>query len=116
MIVAKILEVIMYVLFGCSWPFNIAKSVKTKSTKGKSLIFLILIDVGYVASMLSKIISSCYGGFSWNNDWWIFMFVVLNFVLVSIDLVLFFINKNRENKEIENANKNDDTKDQLPIK
>lgn len=99
LIAAEVLEVIMYVLFGCSWPFNIVKSVKTKSTKGKSLIFLILIDLGYVASMLAKIISSCDSsgkGFNWNTSWWVFMFVVINFVLVSTDLVLFFINRKRE--------------------
>lgn len=96
MLAAKILEVIMYVLFGCSWPFNIAKSVRTKSTKGKSLLFLILIDLGYVSSMLAKIISAANGGFSFEKDWWVFMFVAINFVLVTTDLVLYFINLRRE--------------------
>lgn len=105
MIAAQILEVIMYVLFGCSWPFNIAKSIKTKSTKGKSLVFLILIDLGYVASMLSKVIASCYGGFDWSKSWWVFMFVAINFVLVSVDLVLYFINKAGE-RVAENTLKN----------
>ena len=93
---AKILEVCMYVLFGCSWPFNIAKSVKTKSTKGKSLLFLILIDIGYVCSMIAKLLIFGNDPTKWQSDWWIFMFVVLNFIMVTIDLVLYFINRSRE--------------------
>jgi len=94
--VVQILEVIMYVMFGCSWPFNIAKSIKTKSTKGKSLLFLILIDTGYVASMAAKIVG--YDAAKWSTNWWVFMFITLNFIMVSTDLILYFINKNREKK------------------
>lgn len=94
---AKILEVTMLVLFGISWPFNLAKSIRSKSTKGKSLIFLILIDVGYVAGMMSKILSTT---FDWSSDWWVFMFYVINFAMVSADLVMYFINRNREKREL----------------
>lgn len=97
--VVEILEVTMYVLFGVSWPFNIAKSVKTKSTKGKSLLFLILIDLGYVASMLAKIVGSALGQFDFSKSWWVFMFVALNFIMVTTDLILYFINKKRESKQ-----------------
>ena len=45
--VAKVLEAIMIILFGISWPLNLAKSIRSKTTKGKSLLFLILIDIGY---------------------------------------------------------------------
>ena len=95
--VAKILEVSMLVLFGASWPFNLAKSIRSKSTKGKSLIFLILIDIGYVAGMLSKILSTT---FDWHSDWWVFMFYVINFTMVTADLIVYFINHNREKKEL----------------
>lgn len=101
--IVEILEVTMYVLFGCSWPFNIAKSIKTKSTKGKSLLFLILIDLGYVASMLAKIIASNQGTFSFKTSWWVFAFVALNFLMVSADLILYFINKTREIKQCAKA-------------
>ena len=94
--VAKILEVTMLVLFGISWPFNLAKSIRSKSTKGKSLVFLILIDFGYIAGMLSKFFSTT---FDWSSDWWIFMFYVINFIMVSADIVMYFINRNREKIE-----------------
>ena len=96
--VAKILEVTMLVLFGISWPFNLIKSIKTKSTKGKSLLFLILIDLGYVAGITSKFFSET---FVWATDWWVFMIYVINFMFVSADLIMYFINKQRENQQSE---------------
>lgn len=39
---AEILEVIMIVSFGFSWPLNVIKSYKARTTKGKSLPFCFL--------------------------------------------------------------------------
>ena len=36
---AVVFEILMLVCFGLSWPFNIAKSWKSRTAKGKSLIF-----------------------------------------------------------------------------
>ena len=93
--VAKVLEVVMLVLFGISWPFNLIKSIKSKNTKGKSLLFLILIDVGYIAGITSKFFSET---FVWSTDWWIFMIYVINFAFVTADLIMYFINRNREKR------------------
>ena len=91
--VAKILEVIMLALFGFSWPFNLIKSIKSKSTKGKSLLFLILIDIGYISGITSKFFLE---SFVWSTDWWVFAIYVINFSFVSADLVMYFINRKRE--------------------
>ena len=93
--VAKVLEAIMIVLFGISWPFNLFKSIKTRSAKGKSILFLVLIDLGYIASITSKFFSET---FVWSTDWWIFMIYCINLSFVSADLVMYFINKNRDKK------------------
>ena len=90
---AKILEVVMLVLFGISWPISLVKSIRSKSTKGKSLLFLILIDIGYICGMTSKIVSQT---FVWSTDWWVFVIYVINFSFVTSDLIVYFINKNRE--------------------
>ena len=82
--VAKVLEAIMIILFGISWPFNLAKSIRSKTTKGKSLLFLILIDVGYIAGLTSKFFSET---FVWATDWWVFVVYAINFTLVSADLL-----------------------------
>ena len=86
----------MLVLFGISWPISLIKSIKSKSTKGKSLIFLVLIDVGYICGMTSKIVSTT---FVWATDWWIFVIYAINFSFVTADLIVYLINKNREKKE-----------------
>lgn len=87
---AQILEAIMIISFGISWPMNIIKSYRTKSTKGKSLLFLLFIDFGYVCGVVGKIVG--------DNITWVFAFYVLNLVMVSWDLVLYFINYTREKK------------------
>ena len=94
--IAKVLEATMLIMFGISWPFNLAKSIKSKSTKGKSLLFLVLIDVGYIAGITSKFFST---SFVWKTDWWVFAIYVINFCFVTADLTMFFINKNREQQE-----------------
>ena len=90
---AKILEAIMLIMFGFSWPFNLLKSIRSKSTKGKSLLFLILIDIGYVAGITSKFFNI---SFVWATDWWVFAIYIINFLFVSADLTMYFINRNRE--------------------
>ena len=93
--IAKVLEAVMIVLFGISWPFNLAKSIRSKTTKGKSLLLLVLIDLGYLAGLTSKFFSET---FVWNTDWWIFVIYSINFTLVTLDLIVYFINRVRENK------------------
>lgn len=80
---AQILEIAMIVLFGLSWPNNIITTLKNKSTKGKNLTFLILIDTGYLCGIIGKILSG-------NIIWYVMFFYVLNFVMVTTDICLFF--------------------------
>lgn len=97
--IAPILEAIMIISFGCSWPLNILKSLQTRSTKGKSLPFLLLIDFGYVAGIVGKLLVCDQLGFKW----WVFAFYVLNFVMVSIDLCLYFKHLRAEKKAAKQA-------------
>lgn len=87
--IGQILEIAMIVAFGFSWPQNILTSLKNKSTKGKSLAFLILIDTGYVCGILGKLLSG-------NIVWYVLFFYVLNFIMVSADLCLYFYYRSKE--------------------
>ena len=58
MFMSEILEIIMVISFGASWPFNIFKSYKAKTAKGKSLAFLCLITSGIISSLISEAGSS----------------------------------------------------------
>lgn len=95
---ALILEAVMIALFGFSWPNNIMTTLKNKSTKGKSLMFLLLIDTGYVAGIASKFITL----FAGESKPWIFYLglavYILNFVMVSTDLILYFYYRSKEKK------------------
>lgn len=98
---ADILEVIMIVSFGASWPLNVAKSYKARTTKGKSLGFLCLIFLGYVAGISSKILNEAYMA-SFSSKWYVLFFYVLNLLMVGADLCIYFrnykIDKKKEQK------------------
>lgn len=89
---ADILEVIMIVSFGVSWPFNVVKSYKARTAKGKSLLFLCLIFFGYIAGIVSKILNESYMA-SISEKWYVLFFYVLNLIMVGADLILYFRNK-----------------------
>ena len=88
---AEIFEVIMIVSFGASWPLNVLKSYRARTTKGKSLAFLLLILFGYVAGITSKLINEAYMA-AIAEKWYVLFFYVLNFVMVSADLALYVRN------------------------
>lgn len=83
----SIFEILMLVGFGLAWPFSIAKGLRTGSTGGKSLVFLLVVLFGYFAGITHKILYS--------RDPVIF-FYILNAVMVAVDIAVFLRNKKRE--------------------
>ena len=77
---AQFLEVMMLVCFGLSWPFNIMKSWKSRTAKGKSLLFECCVIIGYCCGLAGKII----GG----NITYVVAVYVLDILMVSVDLLL----------------------------
>ena len=98
---AEILEITMILLFGASWPMNVIKSYKTKTTKGKSLAFLCLIFFGYIAGITSKLVNEAYMA-EFSEKWYVLFFYVLNFLMVGADICLYARNykldKDKENE------------------
>ena len=88
---AEILEIVMIVSFGASWPMNVMKSWKARTTKGKSLAFLLLILFGYVAGITSKLVNEAYMA-AFADKWYVLFFYCLNFVMVFTDLLIYFRN------------------------
>ncbi|MBR3917764.1 MAG: hypothetical protein IKJ59_03390 [Clostridia bacterium] len=80
----QILETIMLVCFGFSWPLNVIKAYKARTTKGTSLIFIILIIIGYIAGILSKIISGQIN--------YVLIAYILNLAIVSVNVAIYFRN------------------------
>ena len=48
----NIFEAIMMLCFGASWPFSIWKTIKVKNPVGKSIIFLWLVEIGFLAGII----------------------------------------------------------------
>lgn len=82
---AHIFETIMLVCFGLSWPFNIAKSLRSRTAKGKSIQFEILVIVGYLCGLAGKFVS---GDLSY-----VVAVYVLDVLMVSVDLALTLRNR-----------------------
>ncbi|MBO7176878.1 MAG: hypothetical protein J6W14_05850 [Clostridia bacterium] len=89
---AEIFEVIMIVSFGASWPLNLLKSYRARTTKGKSLAFLLLIFFGYIAGIVSKLINEAYMA-EIGQKWYVLFFYVLNFIMVGADVFMYIRNR-----------------------
>lgn len=88
---AELLEITMIVCFGISWPMNVIKSYKARTTKGKSLVFLLLIFFGYIAGITSKLVNDAYMA-SISEKWYVLFFYVLNFIMVGADICMYVRN------------------------
>ena len=84
-----VLESIMLICFGLSWPVSVYKSVTSKTTKGKSLLFILAIIIGYVAGIAGKILGGQLN--------YVLALYIVNLAFVCVDLALYFVNKRREN-------------------
>ena len=82
---AELFEIIMIVCFGFSWPVNVIKSYRARTTKGKSLAFLLLISTGYVFGIIGKIIGGSF-------KWYVMFFYVLNLCMVLTDVGMYVRN------------------------
>ena len=88
---SEILEIVMIVSFGASWPMNVLKSWRARTTKGKSLAFLCLIVFGYIAGITSKLTNEAYMA-AFSQKWYVLFFYVLNLLMVGYDLCLYYRN------------------------
>lgn len=84
----QICECLMLICFGLSWPISVYKSIKSKSTKGKSVIFLLAIIFGYMMGIMGKIIS--------RNINYVIVLYIVNLIVVSTDLCIYCRNHHRE--------------------
>lgn len=87
---SEIFEIIMVCLFGASWPMNVIKSYKAKTAKGKSIMFLLFIFVGYVFGIAAKLTAPTF-------KWYVLMFYIINITMVGIDIILYFRNLRLDN-------------------
>ncbi len=88
---AHILECLMLVCFGFSWPLNVIKAYKAGTAKGTSLAFIILIITGYVAGIAAKIINGQFN--------YVLAVYFLNLAIVFGNVLVYIRNKSLDNKK-----------------
>ena len=101
---AEILEILMIVSFGASWPLNVIKSYTARTTKGKSIAFLLLIFFGYIAGITSKLVNTEYMA-NIASKWYVLFFYVLNFLMVGADIVMYVRNLRLDRERANEVNK-----------
>ena len=85
---AELLEAGMLVCFGVSWPLNIVKAVRSKTSKGVSLPFLLICLLGYVFGIISKLVDTQLS--------YTLAFYCINICMVATCIVLYFVNARRD--------------------
>ena len=70
--------------FAAAWPVNIAKSLRSRTARGKSVAFEIIVVVGYLFGIAAKLVDDHLS--------YVIVFYVINTLLVSVDIALYFRN------------------------
>lgn len=86
----SIFEIIMLVCFGAAWPPSIYKSYTSRTAKGKSIHFLIIVLVGYLAGILHKVFYSPDS---------VILLYALNGCMVFADILLYYRNAALDRQE-----------------
>ncbi len=80
----SLFEILMLLCFGAAWPVSLWKSWTSRTNGGKSVVFLFVVAIGYVAGIVHKLLNS--------RDAVTFLYA-LNMCMVSADIVLWFRNR-----------------------
>ena len=70
----------MLACFGICWPVSVFKSIKSKRTEGKSLLFLIIVFLGYLSGLTGKLL--------YRYDY-VTILYLSNTILVLVDIILY---------------------------
>ena len=88
----SVLETVMLVCFGFSWPLNVIKAYKAKTAKGTSLPFILLIITGYIAGISAKLITGQIN--------YVLIAYILNLSIVSMNIIVYFRNVSLDKKHL----------------
>ena len=88
----SILETVMLICFGFSWPLYVIKAYKAKTAKGTSLPFILLIITGYIAGIAAKVITGQIN--------YVLIAYIVNLAIVSLNIVIYFRNVSLDKKRL----------------
>lgn len=84
----RFFEMLFLICFGISWPMNIVKAVRGKTSKGVSLWFLLVCFIGYIFGIIAKLVDDALS--------YTLIFYCLNICMVGTCVVFYFINAHRD--------------------
>ena len=87
---AEILEGIMLLCFGLSWPVSLVKNLRAKSARSTSLAFMCLILFGYTAGITAKAMTV--------GTNYVFFVYLFNIAMVIANLAVTLRNRRREHR------------------
>ena len=93
--IPQLCEIAMLCAFGFSWPFNIAKAIRSRTARGKSIGFELLVIFGYTVGLFGKLYAYRTTGVLAYSIW----FYLIDWLLVAADIVLYFIIARRDRLE-----------------
>lgn len=81
---SQFFEMLFLIGFGIAWPTSILKSIRSKTAKGKSLLFLSVSFLAYCCGIISKFMATSLS--------YVIVFYCINICFVGCDIILFFRN------------------------
>ncbi len=95
MMIAQVLEAVMLICFGLSWPLNAYKNYKAGTAAGTSWQFILLITAGYVAGIVAK--------FAGDTINWVLAVYFLNLFCIAINWGVYFRNRKLDKARLATA-------------
>lgn len=87
---SEILETLMLICFGLSWPMSVVRNIRAKTAKSTSLSFILLIMLGYIAGIGAKLCNHNYS--------YVLAVYIFNLLAVTANLVVYFINRGHDRR------------------
>lgn len=78
-------ETLFLICFGLAWPTTVIKSLKARTSKNKSLMFIVFALCGYVFGITARIIGQAID--------YPLIFYIINLSMVATDFCLYFRNR-----------------------
>ena len=94
--IASIMEMLMVICFGVSWPLNIIKAWRARTARGTSLLFYGCIWLGYVFALVGKcILIACYAPQPWyvTVKWYVMLLYIVNTLMVTVGILVCLRNR-----------------------
>lgn len=89
---AELLEAVMLVCFGLSWPINAYKGYRAKTAVGTSWQFIGLITLGYAAGIAAKFASGSVS--------WVLAVYVVNVVCIGANWAVYLRNRRLDSQRL----------------